>query len=109
MVEGFVNKVKWIKRSSYGQAGFPLLQRRVRLASGCWATAKQRSETALFPEVCFSCLTGNKRHQVYTDGQHIHLVAWQTPHAVYWVSNSQLEDLNNRQMMAIAESAQQLR
>ncbi len=31
MVEGFINKVKWIKRSSYGQAGFPLLQRRVLL------------------------------------------------------------------------------
>jgi hypothetical protein len=31
MVEGFVNKVKWIKRSSYEQAGFPLLQRRVLL------------------------------------------------------------------------------
>jgi transposase len=31
MVEGFVNKVKAIKRSSYGQAGFPLLQRRVLL------------------------------------------------------------------------------
>ena len=31
MTEGFVNKVKWIKRSSYGQAGFPLLQRRVLL------------------------------------------------------------------------------
>jgi Transposase len=31
MVEGFVNKVKWIKRSSYGQAGFPLLQRCVLL------------------------------------------------------------------------------
>ena len=31
MVEGFVNKVKWIKRSSYGQAGFPLLQHRVLL------------------------------------------------------------------------------
>ncbi len=29
MVEGFVNKVKWIKRSCYGQAGFALLQRRV--------------------------------------------------------------------------------
>jgi hypothetical protein len=26
MVEGFVNKVKRIKHSSYGQAGFPLLQ-----------------------------------------------------------------------------------
>jgi transposase len=40
MVEGFINKVKWIKRSSYGQAGFALLQRRVlfhstqRLTSG---------------------------------------------------------------------------
>lgn len=33
MVEGFVNKVKGIKRSSYGQAGFPLLQRRVLLHS----------------------------------------------------------------------------
>jgi transposase len=31
MVEGFVNKIKAIKRSSYGQAGFPLLQRRVLL------------------------------------------------------------------------------
>jgi transposase len=31
MVEGFNHKLKWIKRSSYGQAGFPLLQRRVLL------------------------------------------------------------------------------
>jgi transposase len=31
MVEGFVNKVKWIKRSGYGRAGFPLLQRRILL------------------------------------------------------------------------------
>ena len=38
MTEGFVNNVKWIKRSSYGQAGFPLLQRRVLLHS----TSKQR-------------------------------------------------------------------
>ncbi len=57
MVEGFVNKVKWIKRSSYGQVGFPLLQRRVRLASGCSGTVKQRSETTLFPEVCISSLS----------------------------------------------------
>jgi transposase len=36
MVEGFVNKVKWIKRSSYGRAGFPLLQRRVLLHPAAW-------------------------------------------------------------------------
>ncbi len=33
MVEGFNHKLKLIKRSSYGQAGFPLLQRRVLLHS----------------------------------------------------------------------------
>ena len=49
-----------------------------------------------------------RKLMIYNDGQHIHLVAWQTPHAVYWVSNSLLEDLNNRQILAIAESAQPL-
>jgi len=54
MVEGFVKKVKWIKRSSYGQAGFPLLQRRVRLAFDSSGTVEQRSETPLFSDVCSS-------------------------------------------------------
>jgi transposase len=44
MVEGFVNKVKWIKRSSYGQAGFPLLQRRVLLHPTHKDTAGRRLE-----------------------------------------------------------------
>ena len=44
MVEGFINKVKWIKRSSYGQASFPLLQGRVLLhpTSGKAADKEQR-------------------------------------------------------------------
>ena len=44
MVEGFVNKVKAIKRSSYGQAGFPLLQRRVLLhpAARVWLENDQK-------------------------------------------------------------------
>jgi transposase len=41
MVEGFINKVKWIKRSSYGQAGFPLLQRRVLLHPASRATHRE--------------------------------------------------------------------
>jgi len=45
MVEGFINKVKWIKRSSYGQAGFPLLQRRVLLHPASRET--HRSEKTL--------------------------------------------------------------
>jgi hypothetical protein len=38
MVEGFVNKMKWIKRRTSGQAGFPLLQRRVLLHPASRAT-----------------------------------------------------------------------
>ena len=45
MVEGFINKVKWIKRSSYGQAGFLLLQRRVLLHPASRET--HRSEKTL--------------------------------------------------------------
>jgi transposase len=45
MVEGFINKVKWIKRSSYGQAGFPLLQHRVLLHPASRKTP--RSEKSL--------------------------------------------------------------
>ena len=48
MVEGFVNKVKAIKRSSYGQAGFPLLQRRVLLhrhdRNSQFSSERKRSE-----------------------------------------------------------------
>ena len=46
MVEGFVNKVKWIKRSSYGQAGFPLLQRRVLLHPHSIEPIKRRGKRA---------------------------------------------------------------
>ena len=33
MTEGFVNKVKLIKRQAYGRAGFPLLRQRIRYAA----------------------------------------------------------------------------
>src|SRR5207247_6952367 len=69
IVEGFINKVKWIKRSSYGQAGFSLLHRRVRLASGCLGTIGQRSETSLLPKVCISSLSSCRLHRVHTDGR----------------------------------------
>ena len=53
MVEGFINKVKWIKRSSYGQAGFALLQRRVLLHSTQRPTSgkgrRQRSPASSLP------------------------------------------------------------
>ena len=51
MVEGFVNKVKWIKRSSYGQAGFPLLQRRVLLHPAHGGDIPKRKDGTLSADV----------------------------------------------------------
>jgi hypothetical protein len=40
----------------------------------------------------------------YFNGQKLSLVAWRTPGAVYWISNTLTDDLSNKQMQAIAAS-----
>jgi LCP family protein required for cell wall assembly len=47
-----------------------------------------------------------KQLRVYANGGKISLVAWRTPQAVYWISNTLTDTLGNRQMMAIAASLQ---
>ena len=42
--------------------------------------------------------------QLFFDGDRLRLVAWRTPKAVYWVSNTLLQTLTNAQMLAIAGS-----
>ena len=41
---------------------------------------------------------------LYYDGNRLQRVAWKTPRAVYWVSNTLLETLSGKQMLAIARS-----
>jgi LCP family protein required for cell wall assembly len=45
-----------------------------------------------------------RKYQLFYDGNRLRLVAWRTPRAVYWVSNSLSETLTNSQMLAIARS-----
>jgi polyisoprenyl-teichoic acid--peptidoglycan teichoic acid transferase len=47
---------------------------------------------------------GRKRLEEYDDGNKIALVAWHTPHAVYWIANTLANAIPNRQMVAIAAS-----
>ena len=49
------------------------------------------------------------RNLLVGDGHHIQDIGWIVGGALYWVSNSILDDLSNEQMFAIAESAQALR
>jgi hypothetical protein len=52
---------------------------------------------------------GGRGFDLYTDGGRLRLVAWRTPGAVYWVSNTLSLDLTNRQMLGIAGSLTQVR
>ncbi|MCW2966438.1 MAG: LytR family transcriptional regulator [Solirubrobacteraceae bacterium] len=47
---------------------------------------------------------GGRRFDLFFDGHRLRLVAYRTRKAVYWVSNTLLESLTNRQMLDIAGS-----
>ena len=49
-----------------------------------------------------------RTYQRYFDGRRIRLIAWKTPKAVYWVSNTLSRRLTNKQMMDIARSLQRI-
>jgi LCP family protein required for cell wall assembly len=45
-----------------------------------------------------------KTLQIFKNGAHVSLVAYRTPHGVYWVSNTLNDAIGNKQMIAIAAS-----
>ncbi len=49
-----------------------------------------------------------RTYRRYFDGRRIRLIAWETPKAVYWVSNTLSHTLTNAQMMDIARSLQRI-
>jgi LCP family protein required for cell wall assembly len=52
--------------------------------------------------------SNGKQLLLYANGGKISLVAWRTPQAVYWVSNTLNDSIGNRQMVAIAASLTQV-
>jgi LCP family protein required for cell wall assembly len=49
-----------------------------------------------------------RTYQRYFDGHKLRIIAWKTPRAVYWVSNTLSKSLTNAQMMEIARSLQRI-
>lgn len=45
-----------------------------------------------------------RKLQLYRDGSRLRIVAWKTPKATWWVSNTLLRSLTNQQMIGIARS-----
>ena len=53
-------------------------------------------------------IIGGRKFRRYFAGKKIRVMAWETPKAVYWVSNTLSLELTNRQMMEIARSLQRI-
>jgi LCP family protein required for cell wall assembly len=51
---------------------------------------------------------GNRTFHLQYDGDRVRLVAWKTNKGVYWISNTLLQTLSERQMLAIARSTRTL-
>jgi polyisoprenyl-teichoic acid--peptidoglycan teichoic acid transferase len=51
---------------------------------------------------------GRRTYELAYDGDRLRLVAWHTPKAVYWISNTLLLSLTEKQMLAIARSVRAL-
>lgn len=49
-----------------------------------------------------------RKFELHYDGNRLRLVAWRTGDAVYWISNTLLLSLSNRQMLSIAASTRHL-
>jgi LCP family protein required for cell wall assembly len=52
---------------------------------------------------------GSKRLMLFYDGSHLRLVAWRTPKAVYWVTNTLDLAISNSKLVAIAGSLSRLK
>jgi polyisoprenyl-teichoic acid--peptidoglycan teichoic acid transferase len=48
---------------------------------------------------------GGRSYRLVDDGSHIHVIGWRSGGALYWLTNTLLEELSNAQMVAIAQSA----
>ena len=73
------------------------------------ATQKPRKRRAARSAPNGRRVVGSRRLQLYFDGRRLRLVAWKTRRAVYWISNTLSQSLNQRQMLAIAESLTRLK
>ena len=49
-----------------------------------------------------------RKYELFYDGSRIKLIAWRSPRGSYWVSNTLLRTLTNKQMLALARSLRSL-
>jgi hypothetical protein len=62
-----------------------------------------RTPPALAHPTGFTRVAG-RRLELFRSGRRLRFVAWRTPRAVYWISNTLTLDLEDEEMLALAAS-----
>jgi LCP family protein required for cell wall assembly len=52
---------------------------------------------------------GGRTYELFYDGKRLRLVSWRSGKAVYWISNTLLQSLSTKQMLALASSVGRIR
>jgi polyisoprenyl-teichoic acid--peptidoglycan teichoic acid transferase len=52
---------------------------------------------------------GGRTYQLFYDGSRLRLISWRSGKAVYWISNTLLSSIGNKQMLALARSVGRIR
>ena len=81
-----------------------VLQTRRGRASTTGSRARPGRNPPILEGVTETRTIGKRTYELVRDGDRVKLVAWRTPRAVYWISNTLLLTLSEKQMMAIARS-----
>ena len=51
---------------------------------------------------------GDREYELFYDGDRLRMVAWQTDEGSFWVSNTLIQSLSDREMIEIAEGMREL-
>jgi polyisoprenyl-teichoic acid--peptidoglycan teichoic acid transferase len=51
---------------------------------------------------------GDREYKIYYDGERVRMIAWEDDQGSYWVSNTLIESLSDREMLKIAQGMKQL-
>ena len=51
---------------------------------------------------------GDRDYKIYFDGDRVRMIAWQTDQGSFWVSNTLIESLSDREMLKVAQGMKEL-
>ena len=95
-------------RSGRSYASYRMVIKRGRVGEYYGLQATRWRDAPILENPSEKRRVGKRTYELHYDGDRLRLVAWRTRKAVYWVSNTLLQSLSEREMLGIARSTKAL-